>query len=654
MASLFKKTKDRTSKEKVRTVSGTSIQGYNPLNPLNAPTEVAQATRFHTARNINELSFKRGDFFHVISRDIAPDGTIEIFDPIKNLKGRAPSDCFKLFEKTHHQSDGDNGISSNTNSLTDSVDSSLMRDNLNINDHFQHQQPRHFSTTSTSSVSSSTNVKKEPVTGNLFGVVLYDFNAERSDELSVTAGDSIFICAHHEYEWYIAKFLNKVGEVGLVPVSYVQLIDAVTRIPYKEPANLIIEKENLPSVEEWKAVKNKHKASSRTVGLHDSNNSNNSPLSRNSSTGNFRSKSITRSPLKKNISQSLIVPIRTNIESFSSTNNKFWFLIRVTMSDNTTRSLCRYYEDFFNFHQKILSTWPREGGKFDNKDKKDRILPFIPGPVIDVTESLCHKRLIDLNEYLVVLLRLPDYISKSNLVNSFFDIMDGDEISNFNVPRNSYVAVEPNRPAPNLKIINSDRQSASNSQQQQQQQYSGQIQGQNHYQHQSQNSNLQNNETLSQSNHDRRSQYEMNNVNNSRSSRTSGFNSLRKSSTASLVSQHLLPQNIPQSAPQQDAPSTTRHKNTASDKIKLKFYYKDDIFAIVVANDITLSELKSLIVPRIDESDTPGIATKIELYSKNSSNVSQSEFDPSQALHSDSDLWEDSNFTDKGKFLVVV
>lgn len=589
--SIFKKAKEITTRD--RSSRDRPQINTNLGNPLNAPTEVAQATQFHQARNAGELSFKKGDFFYLTKNDqVAPDGTIEILDPIKNVKGRAPARCFKIFEKTHNSSTGDESSSS----------SSFPSPIIN---------KRQIST-------SSSNFSPKPL-GNLFGVVLYDFNAERSDELTVQTGEIIYICAHHEYEWYIAKFLNKVGEVGLVPVSYVQLIDAVTRIPFNESPKDIIEREHLPTVDEWKVVKNRHKASTKSVGPAATNSSDSisRQSSQNNSTG--RVSSITRSPLKRNISQSLVLPQEVNIEYFSSTNNKFWFLVRAKMSDNTVRSLCRYYEDFFNFHQKLLSTWPREGGKYDTT-KKERILPFIPGPVVDVTEGLCHKRLIDLNEYLNILLKLPDYISKSSLVLSFFDLMNGDESSD-ELKNTSHQKIEPLRAAPNLKIINTDRQSS-----------------QKMYQ----------SENLSQSNFDRRSQYDPN-INTvvvgSKSNRNSKVSdTTRKSSSGSikqlinqashlsLSSNTIDSQNQPQDSPQRDS------------KIKLKFYYNDDIFALSVPSNIKLTDLKSLIIPKLDEPETPGIHHKIRLISKSTD----------QIITSDSTLWNDPEFVDKGKFIVTV
>ncbi len=651
MSSLFKKAKDRTSKEKAgHSSTGSSGQSsstlYDPHNPLNAPTEVAQATQFHTARNAGEISFKKGDFFHILSdKKVANDGTIEIFDPIHNRKGRAPANCFKIFEKTHRINDGTDRTSGSSGQFASSPVSTGKR----------------ISETSQNSHSPAGSAPREKPLATLFGVVLYDFHAERPDELSVSAGDIIFICAHHEYEWYIAKFLNKVGEVGLVPVSYVQLIDAVTRIPYKESPRLIIDNENLPTVDDWKALKNKHKASSRAVGaasLHNvtgdylpsSRRTSNNTLSRNASqTDSVKGSSLTRSPFKKNINQSLVLPVTANIESFSSTNNKFWFLVRVAMSDGSTRSLCRFYEDFFNFHQKLLSAWPHEGGKFDTKERKERILPFIPGPIIDVTESLCHRRMIDLSEYLVILLQLPDYISKSNLVISFFDLLEGDESSTPGTSAHNFAPVEPNRPAPNLKIINTDNNRHPQPKSQQYSQYPTYPQQQ--QQLQQQNSQQSFAEMPSQQSNDRKSQYDSYGAN--RNSNPSKFNEpLGKTHSTSSLTQTLSQLNMQNTPPPSQNAASSKHSQGS--KLKLKFYYNDDIFAVAVPSDISLVELKKVIVPKIDESDTPNVEVKLQLYSKNSSNQDYLNFDASDNISTDDQLWNDENFVDKGKFLVIV
>lgn len=283
-----------------------------------------------------------------------------------------------------------------------------------------------------------------------------------------------------------------------------------------------------------------------------------------------------------------------------------------------------------------------KGGKFDTKDRRERILPFIPGPVVDVTENLCHKRLIDLNEYLIQLLSLPDYISKCPLVQSFFDIMDGDEDSHHPSNR-SGLAVEPQRPAPNLKIINSDNTINSNSTPNNNSSNNPQQQ-QNHHQQRT-------SETLSQSNFDRRSQYESTNMRSSHvSNRFSDLNKRNStsSSTSSILSQQLQQVHL-------NSQKSTNSLINKPDRIKLKFYYNEDIFALSVPSNIKLYDLKLLIAPKLDESNlTKDIQSAIQLFSKDDVNRDNGNFEISTAIVNDDQLSGDKNFIDKGKFLVIV
>jgi bud emergence protein 1 len=57
----------------------------------------------------------------------------------------------------------------------------------------------------------------------LYGVVLYDFVAERPDELQANTGESIIVIAQSNQEWFVAKRTGRLGGPGLIPVSYVQI-----------------------------------------------------------------------------------------------------------------------------------------------------------------------------------------------------------------------------------------------------------------------------------------------------------------------------------------------------------------------------------------------------------------------------------------------
>lgn len=603
MTSLFRKARDRTSRER-RTGSGNAPQAFNPQNPLDAPSEVAQAVAAFSARRPGEISFSRGDFFYVVNPIPSPDGFIEIYDPTRGTKGRAPASAFKMFEKTHQgesSAPGSRTVSSASLGQTQGAGMGLGPASGSIVG----------SATGSPQFTSSAAPAPLPT---LFGIVLYDFNAERSDELSVKTGDKIIICAHHDFEWYIAKFVDKIGEVGLVPVAYVQLIDTLTKIPYKDQPSAVIQREKLPSIDEWKAIRNRHKASVRPVGeaaaaaaaaAHAAHAAQRKSLSRSPSSG-----SVLRT--RSSASSEGVYPTFATIESFSSSNSKFWFHVTASLSNGQRLSLCRYYEDFFNFHQRILSTWPREGGKFDSKDRKDRIIPYIPGPVVDVNESLTHKCMADLNDYLESLITLPDYISKSSVVASFFDPLEGDVVGN--------QQPHPVRNAPALRILNQDQPSTTTY-----------------------------DKRYSQSHQDRLSQYEP--KHSSHNSGKLGEHN-RSSSKGSLLTATPVQTNSAVNGtppPSGTTVTTTSMSSTSTDspKIKIKFYYKDDIFAMNVPVTIPLADLKQLVVSKIDEADVPGIVDKIVLLPKDQS-------DSAQAITSNATLWNSPAFVDKGKLQVVV
>ncbi|KAK9390668.1 Phox homologous domain-containing protein [Lipomyces mesembrius] len=92
------------------------------------------------------------------------------------------------------------------------------------------------------------------------------------------------------------------------------------------------------------------------------------------------------------------------------------------MEDGTFRNLCRYYEDFYDFQIRLLDEYPDEAGRTG----RQRILPFIPGPVTFVNDSISSQRRVNLDEYVQKLIALPLYISRSSLVKGLFALRAGD------------------------------------------------------------------------------------------------------------------------------------------------------------------------------------------------------------------------------------
>nr|2RQW_A Chain A, Bud emergence protein 1 [Saccharomyces cerevisiae] len=102
--------------------------------------------------------------------------------------------------------------------------------------------------------------------GSLYAIVLYDFKAEKADELTTYVGENLFICAHHNCEWFIAKPIGRLGGPGLVPVGFVSIIDIATGYATGNDVIEDIKSVNLPTVQEWKSNIARYKASNISLG----------------------------------------------------------------------------------------------------------------------------------------------------------------------------------------------------------------------------------------------------------------------------------------------------------------------------------------------------------------------------------------------------
>ena len=104
----------------------------------------------------------------------------------------------------------------------------------------------------------------------LYGVVLYDFQAERSDELDAKAGEPIIVIAQSNQEWFVAKPIGRLGGPGLIPVSFVEVRDAVTGKAITN-VDMMHTAAPIPRVEEWKKMTQGYEASSISLGSMDNN-----------------------------------------------------------------------------------------------------------------------------------------------------------------------------------------------------------------------------------------------------------------------------------------------------------------------------------------------------------------------------------------------
>lgn len=99
----------------------------------------------------------------------------------------------------------------------------------------------------------------------VYGIVQYDFSAERPDELEAKAGEAIIVIAQSNPEWFVAKPIGRLGGPGLIPVSFIEIRDMTTgqAVPDAQDA---VTRAGVPKVEEWKKMAADYKNSSITLG----------------------------------------------------------------------------------------------------------------------------------------------------------------------------------------------------------------------------------------------------------------------------------------------------------------------------------------------------------------------------------------------------
>ena len=99
----------------------------------------------------------------------------------------------------------------------------------------------------------------------VYGIVMYDFAAERPDELDAKAGEAIIVIAQSNPEWFVAKPIGRLGGPGLIPVSFIEIRDMTSgqAVPDAQEA---VQRAGVPKVEEWKKMAADYKNSSITLG----------------------------------------------------------------------------------------------------------------------------------------------------------------------------------------------------------------------------------------------------------------------------------------------------------------------------------------------------------------------------------------------------
>ncbi|KAK1249482.1 hypothetical protein MKX07_002998 [Trichoderma sp. CBMAI-0711] len=386
------------------------------------PKKVIRALYDYEARSPQELSFSKGDFFHVIGREDDSDWYEACNPALPDARGLVPVAYFQALGKTERDSHTSDGRPTTANQNPDH-DSGYGEVNSAM------QSPG-------SSASASQRMSKSAKQGAMvYGVVMYDFNAERSDELEAKAGEAIIVIAQSNPEWFVAKPIGRLGGPGLIPVSFIELRDMATGKALEDPGEAI-RKAGVPKVEEWKKMATAYKNSSITLGKFEGGGPS-QPLEQGMERLSIQNAPQPLAPsgppqpaaqpqqteFVSSATTELYAPISARIPRYCFAEDKYWFVIETQLEDGRHWELSRYYEDFYDFQIALLTEFPAEAG---NTGTQKRTLPYMPGPVSYVTDAITEGRLHNLDAYVKNLLNQPPYISRCTLVKQFFAPREGD------------------------------------------------------------------------------------------------------------------------------------------------------------------------------------------------------------------------------------
>jgi bud emergence protein 1 len=215
--------------------------------------------------NAQELAFHKGDFFHVLSRE---DDTewYEACNPlVPSARGLVPVAFFEEVGKVQRKSGS--SLASPAEKL-DGHDSGFSEKGSTVSSH-----ARSESSATTRPPAGPAHQRGMSMTGRhagamVYGIVQYDFHAERADELDAKAGEAIIVVAQSNPEWFVAKPIGRLGGPGLIPVSFIDIKDTTTMQSVADPLEAV-RKAGVPRVEEWKKTAAEYKNSSISLGKFD-------------------------------------------------------------------------------------------------------------------------------------------------------------------------------------------------------------------------------------------------------------------------------------------------------------------------------------------------------------------------------------------------
>ncbi|TFK43289.1 hypothetical protein BDQ12DRAFT_171989 [Crucibulum laeve] len=383
-----------------------------PPSAILPPQKVIRALSAYRSQAPQQLSFSKGDFFYVL-KDVDEQGAwYEAHNPVSGARGLVPRSMFEEFNKN------------NTPVRTSQIGPGQ-------------GPPR----------SAPVNPPPKPAKTQVFyAIVLHDFAAERADELDAKRGDAITVVAQSNREWFVAKPIGRLGRPGLIPVSFVEIHDPATGKAIPDVDDLM-DRGDLPKVEDWKRAMLTYKQNSIALGVIDApvrdSMANSTFMSQDgyaADTSNIPSSYPPPEPPRSDSPECLPegILLSADVVTFHFEMEEYWFRINAVFQPYVLPGqnrlppakqlvLFRVYNDFYDFQVSLLETFPREAGR---EPPHHRTLPFMPGPADKVDDALTATRRIELDDYLHSLCSLNKTggrrILEHEVVRQFLALKPGD------------------------------------------------------------------------------------------------------------------------------------------------------------------------------------------------------------------------------------
>ena len=173
---------------------------------------------------------------------------------IPSARGLVPVSYFEVIGKTERQSAG--SATSGASNVIQHHDSGYSEKSSHVRQESDSVRKQEHSRMSSLGKGSGAMV---------YGIVQYDFNAERPDELEAKQGEAIIVIAQSNPEWFVAKPIGRLGGPGLIPVSFIEIRDMTTGEAVADTQGAVT-RAGVPKVEEWKRMAADYKNSSITLG----------------------------------------------------------------------------------------------------------------------------------------------------------------------------------------------------------------------------------------------------------------------------------------------------------------------------------------------------------------------------------------------------